>query len=153
MSWDAAARTIAARLDAVSRLPALLSAAGLPAIATDPSGAAGLAVYDSPRLSYASPCVEVMPVEGAVEHKSLASTSTELSGWVSLSWQTTDPTGMADTASGYLAALMAAFVPRESPDEYWEVDYATTSPASRQGDGPYVQAVAVKVTHTITEHV
>jgi uncharacterized membrane protein len=154
VSWNAAQRTIAARLEAVTTLlPALLVATGLPPIATDASTDSGLAVYDSPRISYASPCVEIMPVEGPLVRKG-STTLTDISGYVSLSFQTTDPAEMAALAAGYLTVLVAVFAPSlAAPNELWEVNFATMSATAKQGDSLFVQGVSVRVAHQLAEPV
>jgi len=152
MSYDAPQRTIAARVAAcTARLPALIAARGLPPLAEADDGAGALAVYPSAVAQYASPCVEVLQVEGPV-HANAAIRISELSGDIILSFQSTDsPLPMADMAAGYLGALVEAFSDqREGADEYWEVTNVSMSP-TMASDDLFIKGVAVTVMHQIAE--
>jgi hypothetical protein len=147
VTWNAAEATITARVDAVTEnLPALLAAAGLPPIAPDPSTASGLAIYDSPRVTYIWPCVEIAEVSGPVEHAG-ASTDTVLEGLVTISFRTADPAGMRALWTGYLTALVACFA---GPYKAINVTFAGATPPFRD-DATFVQGVAVRVVHELVE--
>lgn len=157
MSFDAARTTKRARVAAcVDLLPAFLAqvaaehAITLAPIADDPLTATGKAVYTSDVTTYASPCVEITPVEGPVE-QSGGSRLSHLSGDVILSFMTTEP-DVGPLQDAYLAALVRTFSSkRDGPDEYWQVEAVSQSPAEKTTTGPFIAAVSVTVLHQIAE--